>query len=336
MRKVKCDGLPCSNCRKARITCQVLQRRSRKRRISTGTSLRLRGLNIVTTQLGSRNTNDGLNDASNASHLDSVEEADLNSPSEYAVVEGDAELATQHLDNFFRQKTFDQPICARLIYVGGKLSNLNFLIRKKSKDVQKRHFSCASYRMPRAPQQLLSQPTTNSLLQDTFILPSKSVSDALVMAYFERFHASCPIIDKCKFLELYNDPDSAPPLLLLQAVYLAGSHVTTSVDNAQQLKATLFQRVKTLFENRYEQDRMHMVQAALLLTMFSDGGDDICANAWWWINAAASIAVGLGMHRDVGTSNMPDDDKRCWRRIWWILVQFDLQVSLCYGRPQHM
>nr|AAA12453.1 AMDR=positively acting regulatory protein {intron II} [Aspergillus oryzae, A1560, Peptide Partial, 35 aa] [Aspergillus oryzae] len=27
-------------------------------------------------------------------------------------------------------------------------------------------------------------------------------------------------------------------------------------------------------------------------------------------------------------------DRRMWRRLWYILVQFDVMVSLSYGRPQ--
>lgn len=108
------------------------------------------------------------------------------------------------------------------------------------------------------------------------------------------------------------------------------------VENGQDLKMAFFRRAKALIDGRYEEDRMEMVQAALLLAWFSDGGDDVCANAWWWIGVAARAAMGLGMHREVGPSNMPPENKRTWRMIWWGLVQFDCLVSLASGRPQAM
>ncbi|UKZ50365.1 hypothetical protein TrVGV298_004623 [Trichoderma virens] len=33
---------------------------------------------------------------------------------------------------------------------------------------------------------------------------------------------------------------------------------------------------------------------------------------------------------------MLERDKTTWRKIWWCLVQFDVLVSLCYGRPQNI
>lgn len=50
----------------------------------------------------------------------------------------------------------------------------------------------------------------------------------------------------------------------------------------------------------------------------------------------ANPYVGLGMHRDTGPSTLSSVDKRRWRRTWWIVVQYDVMVSLSYGRPQAM
>jgi transcriptional regulatory protein AMDR len=157
-----------------------------------------------------------------------------------------------------------------------------------------------------------------------------------VDAFFESIYPTFPVINKEGFLKLYHGANAAPSLLLLQAVLLAGAHAVKVFKNTQELKVALFRRAKTLLEGRYEEDRMEMIQAALLLTWFSDGGDDVCANAWWWIGIAARTAIGLGMHREVGPSKMPEGDKKTWRRMWWCLVQFDCLVSLCSGRSQSM
>jgi transcriptional regulatory protein AMDR len=80
-----------------------------------------------------------------------------------------------------------------------------------------------------------------------------------------------------------------------------------------------------------------MVQAALLLTWHSDcPDDDVSANAHYWVGVAARIATGLGMHRNTVSSRFVPRDRRTWRRLWYILVQFDVMVSLSHGRPQAM
>lgn len=40
------------------------------------------------------------------------------------------------------------------------------------------------------------------------------------------------------------------------------------------------------------------------------------------------------MHRDTSASKLNAVDKRIWKRLWWLLVQFDVLVTLSYGRPQ--
>jgi hypothetical protein len=43
------------------------------------------------------------------------------------------------------------------------------------------------------------------------------------------------------------------------------------------------------------------------------------------------------VHRDIRTANRyTPPDGHTWRRIWWMLVQFDVTVALSYGRPQAM
>ncbi|KAK5273157.1 hypothetical protein LTR99_002549 [Exophiala xenobiotica] len=248
----------------------------------------------------------------------------------------EAELAKQHLVDFFSQDLQSNPIKARSTYVGSELSNLHYLTRQRSADQHVYHYPCSNIYIPRVLRNSQAPATPNLIAKDAFVLPPTHVSDVLIADYFNHIHTGLPIIDKDKFMKDYHDSDSAPSILLLQAICLAGSHVTTAFKNNQDLKAAFFRRAKALIDGRYEEDRMHVVQAALLLTWFSDGGDDICANAWWWIGVAARTAIGLGMHRDVGSSKMPETDKCIWRKIWWCLIQLDCLVSLCYGRPQHI
>lgn len=265
----------------------------------------------------------------------------------------ESELAKRHLIDFVNQDLQYNTIRARSTYVGNELSNLNFLTRQRATNRHVYHYPCSNVYVSRLPKNPHTPAMPNLIPKDAFMLPPPKISDALIDAYFTYIHPTFPIIDKETFLSQYRTSEPAPPMLLIQSICLVGSHVST-YKNSRDLKAAFFRRAKALLDGRYEEDRMHVVQAALLLTWFSDGGDDICANAWWCIGLATRTAIGLGsmlpchrpepldesltltvlVHRDVTHSKMPERDKRTWRMIWWCLVQFDCLVSLTYGRPQ--
>jgi transcriptional regulatory protein AMDR len=227
-----------------------------------------------------------------AAGVDDDDDPGSDAAADYA---GEYELAKQHLVNFFSQDLQDNPIRARSTYVGSELSNLNYLTRQRAADQHVHHYPCSNIYVPREFRNKHTLATPNLIPKDAFVLPPRHVSDALVTEYFSHVHPMLPILDRDRFLTLYHDAEASPSILLLHAVCLAGSHVTrTYRNNNQDLKVAFFRRAKALLDGRYEEDRMNVVQAALLLTWFSDGGDDICANAWWWIGLAARTAVGLG------------------------------------------
>jgi transcriptional regulatory protein AMDR len=143
------------------------------------------------------------------------------------------------------------------------------------------------------------------------------------------------VVDEERFMAQYRARDASDPpsLLLLQTVLLVGAHVSPG---HALLKVDFFRRAKILIDSRFERNRDVIVQSALLLTWYSDGAEDVAANAWYWIGFAARTAMGLGMHRDAESSNLVDHNKKMWRRVWWLLVQCDLLISLQYGRPLAM
>ena len=222
----------------------------------------------------------------------------------------------------------------RAIYVGHELSNMSFLIRQqRDKDDDVYHF--AGNEIPR--RQL--RTGHDQLLMDALTLPEPVLADELVQAYFDHVNPGYPIVDEDLFMAQYRnrDPADPPPILLLQTILLVGAHVTRPKAERDALKDIFFRRAKWLFDSRIERNRDILVQAALLMTWHSDGADDdVAANAHYWVGVAARIATGLGMHRNPVSSRFVSRDRRMWRRLWHILVQFDVMVSLSYGRPQAM
>ena len=243
----------------------------------------------------------------------------------------------RHLVEFISQKDIGHRSIqrgVRITYVGKDVSNINFLVRQReggenetvyhfpSDEIARQHITHEPERMPR----------------EAFILPDTALADELVEEYFTHINPGCPIVDEDIFMGQYRgrNPADPPSLLLLQCILLIGAHISRERPDRDILKATFFRRAKMLFDARLEKNRDVVVQAALLLTWHSDGAEDIGANAWYWVGIAARIAMGLGMHRDAGSSNLIHHDMRTWRRTWWILVQFDVTISLFYGRPQAM
>ncbi|OQV01288.1 Fungal specific transcription factor domain-containing protein [Cladophialophora immunda] len=218
----------------------------------------------------------------------------------------------------------------RISYVGQEYSNINYLIRHRTKNPHVHHF----------PANQISRHYTSHELdripKDAFVLPSRTLVDELLDQYFRHVNPGFPILDEDIFMRQYRaqNPQDPPSLLVLQSVLMVGAHVARDRPERESLKAMFFRRAKMLFDARYEWNRDVVVQAALLLTWHSEGIEDVGANSYYWVGIAARTALGLGMHRDCSSSTLVAHDKRIWRRVFWVLVQFDVMVSLSYGRPQ--
>jgi hypothetical protein len=179
-------------------------------------------------------------------------------------------------------------------------------------------------------------------LHDAFILPSKAVSDAFVTAFFDRVHPVLPILDRGTFMKRYGNltdfsVSACDSLLLLQGVLLSGSTVFQHPDLTeppQDVSWRLLARAKSLVENRFEQDRLALVQAPLLFSTFvGDSCDDTLQNMWLSIPSAVRIAQGMGMHRSLAGGAGPAM-RREWKRIWWTLVVHDTLCSFEWGQPR--
>jgi transcriptional regulatory protein AMDR len=255
----------------------------------------------------------------------------------------------RHSINTSLWRVFDDITNMRIAYIGTPVSNLSKLVEDEIEftgpQAPSLHFPFPSIRPPlpwKPPQDLTSiRCYSQSFINDISSLPPEDLRVHLIDTFFKKIHPGFPIVDETQFRNAYGNrnTDNSPPLLLLQAILLAGAHASDhpSVEKSRSLiKRSIFRRAKALFEAHYENDRMHLVQAALLFTWHADGADDVSANAYYWIGVACRIAFGLGMHRNLGensASRMPLDERRIYRRIWWTLVQLDVFISLHHGQP---
>ncbi|KAK9778965.1 putative Zn(2)-C6 fungal-type domain-containing protein [Seiridium cardinale] len=362
-RKVKCSaplGQPCTGCRSARVDCVAHEKRRRNRGSPRNPSITLPSL--LPAHSGGHNqasdtrvaedvqterwdTSPTTSVASSTELVydviqDATERVDADTDDGDEVDQAAATLSSmqdagvqRHLVEMLSQEDIDNRVIqkgVRIVYVGQEFSNINYLIRHRARNQAVHHF----------PANQISRQYTSHHLdtipKEAFHLPSPAVVDDLLANYFRLVNPGFPILDEETFMRQYRsrDPQDPPSLLVLQAVLLVGSHVSRERPDRDELKSAFFRRAKMLFDARFEWNRDVVVQAALLLTWHSEGVEDVGANSYHWVSVAVRTAFGLGMHRDCGPSTLVPQDRRIWKRLWWILVQFDVLVTLSYGRPQ--
>jgi hypothetical protein len=110
-----------------------------------------------------------------------------------------------------------------------------------------------------------------------FLLPPRALCDELVEAFFKWVAPVVPVINRSRFMRQYRDPKNPPSLLLLQAVLLAGSRVCTnpqlmdSSGSTTPAAMTFYKRAKALFDANFEDDRVTIVQALILMGWYWEG-----------------------------------------------------------------
>ncbi|KAL2832455.1 fungal-specific transcription factor domain-containing protein [Aspergillus cavernicola] len=346
-RKVRCDaaslGVPCTNCVAFSIECKIPSPKRKKNQTKSK-------------ELGD---NDDTDDKSQSQDKreDSVPTSGKDAfgyQSNPIAVEGmpvtaltDSQAAEQASQNstyaqFMKPKFARAPIkdAGRVAYLG-ESSNLSLLVQDRHGMTDVVHYPLPpNIRGSRARITDLDNLELDILHQrGAFLLPPKPLCDELVDAYFKWVAPVVPIVNRSRFMRQYRDPKNPPSLLLLQAILLAGSRVCT---NAQLMDAngsttpaamTFYKRAKALYDANYEDDRVTIVQALVLLGWYWEGPEDVTKNVFYWTRVAMVVAQGSGMHRSVESSQLSKPDKRLWKRIWWTLFTRDRSVAVALGRP---
>ena len=242
----------------------------------------------------------------------------------------EAQAAQQVANNstmaqFMKPKFARAPIkeAGRVAYLG-ESSNLSLLVHDRHGTTDVVH-----YPLPeniRGARARLTEPDQMEIeiLQQrgAFLLPPRALCDELVDAYFRWVAPIVPVINRSRFMKRYRDTKNPPSLLLLQAILLAGSRVCT---NPQLMDATgsttpaamtFYKRAKALYDANYEDDRITIVQALILMGWYWEGPEgkchasiehveyarsniaaDVTKNVFYWTRVAIVVAQGAGMHR---------------------------------------
>lgn len=221
----------------------------------------------------------------------------------------------------------------RVSYVA-ELSNLSMLVHGYNSPTSVVHYSgdlVKSNRLDESELDILRR-------RGALILPPREVCDDLVKAYFKWVAPMVPIINRKRFMEQYRDPNNPPSLLLLQTIFLAACRVCPNgqlkdPSGIKPATTEFYKRAKALYEAHYENDRVTIVQALILISVFREKAERVHKNTFYWTGLAVSIAQGFGMHRNAEASSLSMADKRLWKRIWWTLFTRDRSTAVVFGQP---
>ncbi|KAI9888143.1 MAG: Transcriptional activator of fatty acid utilization [Watsoniomyces obsoletus] len=346
-RKVRCDaaslGVPCTNCVAFSIECRIPPPKRKKAQTRSKDSDSEHG------ELGQ--------EASPAKGSPRTQSSIPNTTPQQASKQGtpptnlsEAQAAQQTTDNatwteFMKPKFARAPIkeAGRVAYLG-ESSNLSLLVQDRYGTTDVVHYPLPdTVKGSRARLTELDHVEIDILTQrGAFLLPHRALCDDLVDAYFRWVAPVVPVINRSRFMRKYRDLKNPPSLLLLQAVLLAGSRVCNNPrlmdinGSTTPAAMTFYKRAKALYDANYEDDRVTIVQALILMGWYWEGPEDVTKNVFYWSRVAIVVAQGSGMHRSVEGSQLSRADKRLWKRIWWTLFTRDRSVAVALGRPVHI
>ncbi|GME31226.1 hypothetical protein GTA08_BOTSDO05317 [Neofusicoccum parvum] len=173
-------------------------------------------------------------------------------------------------------------------------------------------------------------------------IPATDLKTELLRAYVEFVHPYMPLLDLHEFLRIIDCNDGSRgkmSLILFQAVMFAGSAFAdfqylrkAGYSNRKEARKDFFQKTRLLYDFDYEQDRVSLVQALLLLTYYYETPDDQ-KDTWHWMGVATSVAHTIGLHRNPDKANMDPKRIKLWKRIWWSTYMRDRLIALGMRRP---
>ncbi|KAF9886172.1 hypothetical protein FE257_011997 [Aspergillus nanangensis] len=156
-------------------------------------------------------------------------------------------------------------------------------------------------------------------------LPTAKFRGELLNAYILWVHPQIPVLNLDEFLKaiVYNDGMNRISLLLFHAAMYAASafveidHIRDEgYPSRKAAREVLFSRAKALFELDCENDRLSMVQAALLMVHWNDVPEGQ-KDASHWIGICLSLSFSIGLHRSPEGAEMTHKSRQAWRRTWW-------------------
>ncbi|KAM5343923.1 hypothetical protein ACJ41O_012460 [Fusarium nematophilum] len=183
-------------------------------------------------------------------------------------------------------------------------------------------------------------------------VPARAHLEEFLVQYFRYVHPFLPIINEHLFWEMYHDTkglvgDCSPrmPLLVLQSMLFAacafvpsstlGKLGHSSVRNARR---TMYQRAKILYSFETEKSRLHIGQAALLLSYWSPPFEEAASRPnTIWLSTAIESAKSVRAHLSQPAMTAPiglgeRHHQMSLKRLWACCIVRDCTLSISLRR----
>ncbi|ORZ05238.1 fungal-specific transcription factor domain-domain-containing protein [Absidia repens] len=196
-----------------------------------------------------------------------------------------------------------------------------------------------------APSSSTSDTASNNAIVNNGNKPAKSLTTRMVTLYFTHLHPIFPIVNKSRFLHLYETESPMLPKVLLQAILavsfrFAAQHglFPTSISTqtmAEHYADYFFRKVmKRLQEST--RSRLCHVQSGLLATLYLDildGGDNVESVQWQVLGKAIRMAQDLGLHRTCEHWQLPASEIETRHRVFYACYVLDRWIGARAGKP---
>ncbi|EEH10564.1 fungal specific transcription factor domain-containing protein [Histoplasma capsulatum G186AR] len=332
-RKVRCDVLlkstPCTNCRLDGAECIIAEsKRTRFARTADGTTILIGNPRTYT------DNNDG-NAGIVAPNNDLIESSGNPSVEQNNDYDSSSDCESR------QQKSPADPIIAHDMILTNMFSIMNQLFGPAPESMRRE----PDIDLPRFIKQSRVDLEINDLnylqKKGAFEIPHFAFRNALLKSFVNYVHVYMPFLDLKDFLQtIYeNTGRKRISLLLFQAVMFAGTafvnmkHLRMAgYESRRAARKAFFQRVRALYDQDYEEEPIVIIQTLMLMSYWMETAFDQ-KDCFHWIGISLALARLNGMHFDATSASMDLDQRRIWRRTWWILYSRDKMIALGLRRP---
>ena len=187
-------------------------------------------------------------------------------------------------------------------------------------------------------QQLLkhSQESTMSSAVHAQVLVTRAMSDAYVDAYFSLYHPTFPALHEPTFRAQYANaiprPSQGTWVVLANLVAATGAFVS-STSSQDDTDTVIFRTAKQyLSMNCLEVGNLTMIQIFGLMAHYLQKRNKP-NSGYSYGGLALRLAIGLGLHKELGGQKMTTFTREMRRRVWWSLCVLDVGATITYSRP---
>ncbi|KAI1930182.1 hypothetical protein LOZ65_001559 [Ophidiomyces ophidiicola] len=167
-------------------------------------------------------------------------------------------------------------------------------------------------------------------LQHAFDLPPRAVRDGLIDTFMKRCAPWMPIVERSWLTERNGHQ---PSILLLQAIFLAASRVSSApAVTAYASSNDFYRRARALFWSGYEKNTITVITSVCILHWYNpEGPEHVSINtSGFWNRIGVGLAYQIGLHKEPP----PGRDALLKKRLWWTLYARDCLISAGHGRPR--